>query len=155
MSTNIYKNNTFVKLYSLYTDQKSDDITASLFPLIYSEIISSDITYNGLNVYHLITCSVQSIAVGAQTNVDEVSFIHDFHFIVDFGLFGLFLLLLVYAANAFTREILCPIEQISAKFIEITQNAFNYMKFQKVSFEDVLIKVGMRISLFIIAFPPY
>ena len=132
-------NATFSRIY----DHKDNEIASQpRFPLIYVRLLSPYIKYNGNNLYFMSSCDLRSLANAVRINESETSFLGDFHWILDAILLFGFGVMLIYKVDLFTKEILSPIKQISAKFIEITQSAFNYQELREISFEDILIKVN-------------
>jgi len=138
MTTNTEENATFSKIYD---HSENENTPYPRFPLIYARLLSPYIKYSEHSLYFLTSCDVKIIAHAVDVNLSETKFLRDFHWILDGILLFFFGVMLIYKVDLFTKEILSPIKQISAKFIEITQSAFNYNELREISFEDILIKV--------------
>jgi len=144
MKENTLANVTFSKTYKMYSEELNGDD----YPLIFARLISPNIKYGDELLYFVTACSTEVVLSARQYNDSEANFVRDFHWILDSILVAIFGFLLIHNVDLFTKEILSPIKQISAKFIEITQSAFNVQDLKGISFDDILIKEETEIKDF-------
>jgi len=144
MRENNLSNVTFSKTYKMYSKELNGDD----YPLIFARLIAPNIKYADELLYFVTVCSTEVVLSARQYNDSEANFVRDFHWILDSILVAVFGFLLIHNVDLFTKEILSPIKQISAKFIEITQSAFNVQDLKGISFDDILIKEETEIKDF-------